>query len=1115
MIPERWQKIKDLFDRACEQPESDRVPFLESEARGDEELLSEVLSLLEAAPRETGALGCMIGPGPEPHHLMEPREEPLFAPGTLVAGRYGIRRFVGQGGMGQVFEATDMELGIPAALKALHPRLSTDPSFVERLKREVQLARRVSHPNVCRTYDVGRHPGSSDSRSEILFLTMEFLPGETLAERLHRGGPMSPSDAMAIVIQLAAGLQAAHSAGVVHRDLKPANVFLVPADGTTVHAVITDFGTAHGFSGVEDERDRITRTGHILGTPAYMSPEQLAGVPATPASDIYSLGLVIHEMLAGVLPKAEGLMRQHWPLRSVPGQRLASLRFGRPWDRVIARCLEPDPALRWARAEDVARALRGQRVPLSPAMRRRVWVTRGSVAVGGLALIGAALGWLHWLGGPISPRLPPALMVQRPLNATGDRSWEWIGTSVSEMIATEIAWHGRFRVIPIDVPAGSVADVAQGSTVRLPDPGDLGRIRTSLGVDFVISGSYRLIPASGSPKVRLSLRALETDSGVVRAEVAEAAAATDLYDLVTRCCMELRRQLGGGTAAPHLSEGMRAALALPPDVARLYAEGLDRLRSFDGVRATELLSEAVRDAPRSPYLHAALADAWRARGDDARAIEEARAAFDCSLALPREVKLAMEARYCEYQPDWKRAIEVRRALVTFHPYDTEHRLRLAATLANSGDGPGAMAALEEARRVLPSIQNDPRVSMARAQAAEVAGDYQLERKEAGSAEEQAAMIGARMLAAHARLRQAFASYKLGENARALEECRASLPVFREAGNLDAVARALSIMAGPLAESGHRAEARLCMEEALAIYAQTGNRRGAARAHNNLGNLLDDMGERQESLRQYADAVDAYREIGDRRGEAVTLGNLAITARMQGRLADARRDIEAAIGIATQIGNQSLAAESTITLADIEIWAGDLAAARRSIEEALGRFAQLNLTFERDEALLREAQIELMGADPARAASIASSAVSGLEGAENWEGVCTARSILALSALARGDLQAAHTWSKDALEAAGRTELDTSRIAAEIAAVRVLAARGEAGVALTRGRALEAGAARCGDVGLALEAILCLGEVETLCGEGSAGRKRLSALTARARALGFMGVARKAERALKG
>jgi serine/threonine protein kinase len=285
-------------------------------------------------------------PAPTPPHVSSSSDfsSGRFAPGEMLAGRYRILGRLGRGGMGEVYRADDLTLGQPVALKFLPTASVQDSGFIERFRAEVRNARGVSHPNVCRVYDIGEVNGEQ-------FISMEYVDGEDLSTLLRRIGRLPPAKALEIARQLCAGLAAAHDKGVLHRDLKPANIMI---DGQG-RARITDFGLA--VTGEEAATD-----GRIAGTPAYMAPEQLAGRGATAKSDIYSLGLVFYEIFTGKRA-FEGatlaeLRRQH---SDVQPKALSShiTDIDPATERVILRCLEKDPKLRPATALAVAAALPG------------------------------------------------------------------------------------------------------------------------------------------------------------------------------------------------------------------------------------------------------------------------------------------------------------------------------------------------------------------------------------------------------------------------------------------------------------------------------------------------------------------------------------------------------------------------------------------------------------------------------------------------------------------------------------------------------------------------------------------------------------------------------------
>src|SRR5258707_2661973 len=280
--------------------------------------------------------------GSRPPSSAFPREG-LFLPGSMVSGRYRIITLLGKGGMGEVYRADDLTLGQVVAMKFLPDEAARDEGLLERFRNEVRIARRVSHPNVCRVYDVGDVDGQT-------FFTMEYVDGEDLASLLRRIGRLPPDKALDIARQLCAGLAAAHTKGVLHRDLKPANIML---DGRG-QVVITDFGLA----GVADDvRGNEIRS----GTPAYMAPEQLAGKEVSPRSDIYALGLVLYEVFTGKRAFAEKFAGPvHTYGDRTPSRPSSVVKDLDPIvEKVILRCLELEPTARPATALAVAAAMPG------------------------------------------------------------------------------------------------------------------------------------------------------------------------------------------------------------------------------------------------------------------------------------------------------------------------------------------------------------------------------------------------------------------------------------------------------------------------------------------------------------------------------------------------------------------------------------------------------------------------------------------------------------------------------------------------------------------------------------------------------------------------------------
>jgi serine/threonine-protein kinase len=301
-------------------------------------------------------------------------------PGEVLDGRFRILRFIGAGGMGEVYEAEDLELGGAVALKTIRTdRLDGGAKFIDRFLQEAKLARQVTHPNICRIFDVGRD-------GERLFLTMEFIAGETLVNVLRSGDRMALETALAVARQMAAGLDALHRQGIVHRDFKTSNVIISEVARGGLRAVITDFGLA------KPQEETVTLDGGhplIAGTPDFMAPEQLMGKPVTASADIYAFGLVLYQMASGrgAFPGGRVLENAVQRLASapVPPSRYAP-ELPRTWDAAILKCLEREPSDRPATASDALAIAVGE----SSTPRRRYPKLWFVVAAAVLLLVGAA-----------------------------------------------------------------------------------------------------------------------------------------------------------------------------------------------------------------------------------------------------------------------------------------------------------------------------------------------------------------------------------------------------------------------------------------------------------------------------------------------------------------------------------------------------------------------------------------------------------------------------------------------------------------------------------------------------------------------------------------------------
>jgi predicted Ser/Thr protein kinase len=389
VTPEQGRRVRDLFEAALDHDPASVAAWLARETPDEAAVRGEVLSLLEHHSRAGAFLSQPIVEQ-APDLLAE--DEPLAA-GAIV-GSYTVVRELGRGGMGRVYLAADARLGRTVALKALAPHLVRDPSQRERLRGEARAAAALTHPGICTVYALEEIDGE-------LYIASEFVDGHTLGEEIRSAAQPSHDLVLRTARELAAALASAHAKGIVHRDFKPENV-MRGADG---RLKILDFGLARIGVDVGDGAPRLTQPGLLIGTPAYMAPEQINGLPADARADVFAFGVVLYEYACGVHPFAAStalatvarvLESDARPLvsRADVSSRLAD---------VIARCLQKAPADRFGSAAELFGALDGAG-DASAAAPHATWWRAHQIVIAVLYLAGATLAWQlkEWVETPVT-----------------------------------------------------------------------------------------------------------------------------------------------------------------------------------------------------------------------------------------------------------------------------------------------------------------------------------------------------------------------------------------------------------------------------------------------------------------------------------------------------------------------------------------------------------------------------------------------------------------------------------------------------------------------------------------------------------------------------------------
>jgi len=1080
---------------------------------------------------------------------------PGFSPGQILAGRYKVERFLARGGMGEVYQVYDRELGENVALKTILPRSANDPVTLDRFRREIQIARKVSHRNVCRIFDLGRHVQAGGE--DVVFLTMELLSGVSLRARL-REGVMNPSEALGVVEQLAAGLGAAHQKGIVHRDLKPSNIFLVP-EGDGVRAVIADFGLAR--LQVKDESQlTVTGTGEILGTPAYMSPEQIEGKPATTASDIYSLGLVMYEMLTGAqaFEGASAFQIALSKLKDAPtSPSMRSPGVPPRWDKTILRCLEKEPEDRFSDVESIPLVLGGaRRMP-----RRRFsgftippagWAAVLAVLIAAVGVVVIfTRGWPPWQA-PVDPK--PSVALRQSLavlgfeNITGDPSTEWISTALSDFLTTELGASGEVRTIPSESVAHARAELGIEHVTTL-GPQTLGRLRDLLATDLVVLGSYAVLGDGPETTIRLDSRVQDINAGEIIVLQSVTGTRNDLAGLAIGAATEIRSRFGLDLSAESMVSG---AYPHGPKAARLYAEGVVLLRSFDPAGARVKLEQAAIAEPDSPLIWSELANAWKTLGYRNNAIEAAVRSKELSGGLGRELRLRIEGQYQVLAGRLDEAVDTFRSLWLVYPDNLEYGLMLADAQVRAGLPEDALATVTELRSLPMPLSGDPRIDLAEADAAGNIGDSNRQASAAERVVEASQRIGSSVLEADGRLALGEGLRGTGNLDLALTELEAARRLERVAGDSAGEAtvafslalthlalgdvEAATLEAEACLATSRRVEARITegnalnllgsirlrlgdfagalafFNQALELQREIGNSSGEADAFNNVALVQMWSGDFVSAVDSFTQVRAQFRELGKAGSEAAAVMNLARIDGARGDLDGARSLFEEAAGLYRVQENPEALAEALFGLGEVLLTQGDLAGARTRHEEAL------ELRRDHEYASVVESEFALAGLTLAEAASG--------RGSYQTAAAELSRSVARFSELKLPALEA------DALNYLAEAELGADRVDEAVAALdriraleasansvtlmvlqindaRVAGRRGDFGEARAILDALLVEARAQSSFGVEIEARLAMAEIMAEAGDVDDARRLLSEVKSDATARGWIHVADKA------
>lgn len=694
LTTEQWQRVKELFEEALERPQSDRADFVATACPDDEAIRAEVLSLLKADEQDAVFMNEPVG-----HLLLD--EEPVLQSGRRL-GNYEISRPLGKGGMGQVYLGLDTRLGRKVALKLLPFSYTHDADHVQRLEQEARAASALNHPNIVTIHEIGE----ADS---VHFMATEFVDGETLRQCMS-DRELNVREIVDIAVQVASALRAAHDAHIVHRDIKPENIML-RRDGVVK---VLDFGlaklTSQGLAKADPQvtgKSMVhTQAGTIMGTVGYMSPEQARGQLVDCRTDVWSLGVVMYEMIAGRAPfvgethrAVVGSILQHDPpaLDNVPAEL----------KQIISKALTKDASARYESAAEMANDLKSlkeelevrarlererqgtrekgrasrvgletiRQLPVNTAGTRqprrgvrsfvRLVQQHRVFAGAALILLVGALSWTYFANAPSRPNA--AVTARRSIAVLPLKSVN--PTSRDQIYEVGIADALIQRLSNINGLVVRQLSATRQYTDDSPDPIAAGKEQQ---VEYVLASTYQL---EGS-KIRIDAQLLNVGTGQAEANYSFEEETSDFFALQDRIAREIGNKLGTQFVAGSTRQTAKRGTS-NQEAYRLYVHGMylaNNRSAEDGLKAIAAFEQAVKLDPNYAQAWAGLGYAhrtlslWRSDLSTHETHQKSIEAINKALALDESLSEAHSA-LCEnkYLYDWdfrgaepecKRAIEL-------------------------------------------------------------------------------------------------------------------------------------------------------------------------------------------------------------------------------------------------------------------------------------------------------------------------------------------------------------------------------------------------------------------------------------------------------------------------
>ncbi len=858
-----------------------------------------------------------------------------LTPHTKLGKRYEIVQLLGEGGMGAVYKAMDHEVERMVALKIIRPELAVREEILARFKQELILARKITHKNVIRIFDLGEAEG-------LKFITMEFIEGKDLSSLIREKGRLSFEECADIMSQTCTALDAAHTEGVVHRDLKPQNI-MVDKHG---RVIVMDFGIARTV-----EQGGMTNTGALIGTPDYMSPEQVMGEKVDVRSDLFTMGIIFYQLLVGQLPyKADTIQGAMFKRTRETSASPQSVDPTVPplLSDITVKCLQLDPQNRYQTAMEIRQDIEAWRegstkriAPPEPVLPPKVPVWKRPVVLVPLAAVVLVAGGIIFGGkffsspGPggttgkpaVAPPPVASLAILPFHNASGDPKLDWLGSSMAEMLSTDVGESSKVRMISENRVGQVLKDLRITPQSELDQP-TVTRVANHSNVDTIVWGNY----AQYGEQLRIDVSILNLKNNEVKTLKTEAANEKEIPATVDKLAAQIRSSL---SISESLQKELQAQAFKPSSASitalRAYEKGLQDARQGNHAEAVKDFQGAVQEDSNFALAYSKLAQSYSQLGNDDDAEQAAQKAVSLSAQLPLQEKYLIQASHDSIVKDYPKAIQAYENLVKVSPDNADYLFELGTAYEKT-------SAYDKARDLFKKVvELDPK---------RIEGFLALGRVEVESGnptggieyltKAQAMAIEVGDDAEHAQVAQAIgvAYYSIPRYDAALKSLQESLDIKTRLGLKKGIAESLDMMATIYDATGKPDLALQNYTKALGLMKELGDKQGLADVMADLGVFKLEHGKYDDALQLFKQSLQLQVDLHNETSQGMVLTNIGNTYQAKGDFDNAGIYYEKSLGVRQKLKVPGDIADTLHNLAEISMKTGHFDQAQDQYLKAL-------------------------------------------------------------------------------------------------------------------------------------------------------------------------------------